>query len=324
MNKYHLITVGDVVIDAYLTIHEENSYVSLQNNKLCFNYGQKIPVESCIFSLGGNACNVAAGATRLEIKTALVAEIGDDEFSQKISSGLAKENIPQDFVTKTKSASSFSFGIMLKGERTLFVEHVKRAHEFNFQNIETDWVYLTSLGEDWRNAYQKTLEFVQQKNLRLAFNPGTLQIENGELLKEILSKTYVLFLNKEEAQKISKYQILSADDIKNLLQNLKKLGPRTIVVTDGKNGSYCLDENGDYFFAPVKEAKIVGKTGVGDAYTSGFLAAKINSFNTEDAMSWGTINAAGVIGEIGAQTGLLNKEKLMSLFQSEKLNVQRI
>ncbi len=49
------------------------------------------------------------------------------------------------------------------------------------------------------------------------------------------------------------------------------------------------------------------KTGAGDAYASGFLAALIHGKSPVDAMKWGAANAAGVIQKIGAHRGLLKR-----------------
>ena len=87
------VTIGNATIDAFLILAGSNSAVSLDNvhKRLCVDYGQKIPLESCDFFLGGNACNVAVGLSRAGFKTAIIAEIARDEFSEKILNGLKKK-----------------------------------------------------------------------------------------------------------------------------------------------------------------------------------------------------------------------------------------
>ncbi|MCL5439174.1 MAG: carbohydrate kinase family protein [Patescibacteria group bacterium] len=320
MEKYNLVAIGDAVIDVFLTIGEENVHVNFKDSELCFKYGTKIPVESANFFLGGNACNVSVGLSKLGFKTALFSEIGDDDFSDMVIKGLKNENVSEEFVRKVSGISSFSVGINYKGERTLFVEHVQRKNNFDFSNIDTEWVYLTSLGKEWKDAYKKTLDFVQNKNLRFAFNPGTLQLKEGySSISEILKKTDVLFLNKEESIKLL-YGINNSeqiDDIDELLVNLQALGSKIVVITDGINGSFCIDEDKKTYSREIIDVKVMNKTGAGDAYTSGFIAALISGKTVKDAMEWGTLNATAVIGKIGAQVGLLKKtemeEKLKSL-----------
>jgi sugar/nucleoside kinase (ribokinase family) len=139
----------------------------------------------------------------------------------------------------------------------------------------------------------------------LVFNPGTLQIEEGrKKIADALSITEILFVNKEEAAKILniKYEILNMNEI---LINLQKLGPKIVVITDGKNGSYAIDQKGEIFKKEADQSKVVERTGAGDAYSSGFLSAILHNLSINDAMNWGTANASSVIGQVGAQKGLL-------------------
>jgi len=80
---------------------------------------------------------------------------------------------------------------------------VQREHNFNFANLQTELIYLTSLGNIWETTYQKVLEFKNTHNTKLAFNPGTIQLEKkGKVFMDILEQTDYLFVNKQEAEEI--------------------------------------------------------------------------------------------------------------------------
>lgn len=309
-SDFDVICVGNAKIDTFLTLHKANQHLRLlkETNELCIRFGEKISVDKAEILLGGNAANVAVGTSRLGLKTALVAEIGNDEFAQKIVNTLTSENVDTSNVSQIEGQqSSFSTIINYKGERTIFSEHVRREHNFNFENVSTKYIYLTSIGDVWEKAYEKTGAFVTKTNCSLVFNPGTLQIQAGaQNLANILSLTNVLIVNKEEAT-----QVLSIKDkvlnIEELLKSLQKLGPKIVVITDGKNGSYAIGEKGEFFKQEIVETQVVEKTGAGDAYSSGFLGAIINNKSIDEAMGWGARNSASVIGKVGAQTGLLHK-----------------
>lgn len=308
MNVFDVICVGNAKIDVFLTLHEANSYLRLikETNELCIKFGEKITVEKAEILVGGNAANVSVGLSRFGLKVSLLSEIGKDEFAQKIVDALFSEKVDVSNIKLTEGQqSSFSTIINFKGERTIFSEHVKRSHDFNFDQISTKWVYLTSLGEEWTDAYNKTVDFVKKTKCRLAFNPGTLQIATGKKnIENALLITDVLFVNKEEAMKISNEN----DENKNmkmLLENLQKLGPKTVVITDGENGSFAINEKGEIFKKEIIGTEVVEKTGAGDAYSSGFLSALINNKSINDAMNLGAKNSASVIGKVGAQAGLL-------------------
>ncbi|OGH06738.1 MAG: hypothetical protein A2171_01740, partial [Candidatus Levybacteria bacterium RBG_13_35_9] len=302
---------------------QDNPHFGLdkEKNKLFIDYGYKINVENYVKDIGGNACNAAVGISRLGKNVGLCAEIGSDEFSSLIINKLNIENINTSFVTQTPAKkTSFSICINYLGERTLFVEHVERLHNFNFENSSADFIYLTSLGNKWEDAYQKALDFVKKTHAKLAFNPGTLQIDTkNALVIQLIELTDYLFLNKEEAEKIlygkDKRVPTENSDIKKILFGLKNLGAKNIIVTDSYNGSFVFDSVQNYYHLGIINADVLEKTGAGDAYTAGFISAILNTKSITDAMVWGSVNAASVVQKIGAQEGLLKMQQM-----EEKLN----
>ncbi len=310
MFDFDIVCVGDTKIDIFLTLHEANAYLRLikETNELAIKFGEKITVDKADVLPGGNAANVSVGTSRLGLNIALVAEIGKDEFAQKIISALSQEKVNVTKVLQTEGQqSSFSTVINYKNERTIFSEHVKRQHDFYFEDISTKWIYLTSLGEMWLDAYNKTAEFVKKTGSNLAFNPGTLQIKSGkDCIKNVLSVTNILFVNKEEGEDLLGYP-QGQTSIEDVITSLQRLGPKIVIITDGDNGSSAIDEKGNILKEEALGEKIVEKTGAGDAYSSGFLGAFFYGKTIKEAMAWGAKNSAAVISKVGAQTGLLYK-----------------
>ena len=320
--NFDVVCIGNAKIDEFLTIHEAASHLRLdqETNELCLKNGEKIPVDNIELCLGGNAANVSVGLSRLGITSSLISEIGTDEFSQKIISTLKSENVDTTFIKQTpKEKNSISIILSFKNERTILSQHIRRTHDFIFDDISTKWVYLSSLGEEWENAYQKVYAFVKGKSIKLAFNPGTIQIDSGyEKIKNVLELTNILFLNKEEAIKIANGKLqIANDDIEQLLSVLQKLGSKNVVITDGENGSHAVNEKGEFFVQEIIKTNIVEKTGAGDAYASGFLAAFILNYSFPDSMKWGTLNAASNMQKVGAQNGILYRAEMET-----KLNAQ--
>ena len=327
MDVFDFIAVGGAKVDIFLGVHDANQHFRLneETSELCIKSGDKVLIDKAHFMIGGNAANVAVGLARAGLKSSVVEEVGSDEFAQKIINTLNEEGVSERLLKQVQGASSFSVIINYKRERTIFIEHEEREHNFSFDNISTKWIYLTSLGYKWRQAYRKTLKFVKNNNIKLAFNPGTSQLDEGkEELSEIFKNTEILFLAKEEAVKILNLDSSlenSGENMKKLLALLKELGSKVVVITDGKNGSFLLDENNNYFSNGIVETEVVEKTGAGDAYASGFLSAVILGFGYKSAMKWGTENSASVIGKVGAQPGLLNREELEKRVGSASSNI---
>ena len=329
-----ILCIGDSKIDIFLQIPENNPHFGLndEKNKLFVSYGEKIYIEKYVLDIGGNATNAAVGLARLSLNVALCAEIGKDELSQKILNNLKKENVNTDHLIQVdKEDTSISVGLNYQGDRTLFTEHVKRDHNFNFENIETKFVYLTSLGNLWEETYEKTLNFVKQNGVKLAFNPGSIQLEKrGKVVMDVLEIADYLFVNKEEAEEILYGRELNLaqeneNQIKKLLYGLRGLGAKNVVITNGDNGSYVESEKNETYHLGIVKTEVVEKTGAGDAFSAGFLAAIIHGLEIPEAMKWGSINSANVIGKIGAEEGLLTKSELeQKLIINKDLKTEKI
>lgn len=312
---FDVLAIGDAVIDAFLTIENTHEFLAYDSSTkdLRVRLGAKIPVDDCQFLLGGNATNVSVGLSRLGAKTALCAEVGDDEFSSKIQHGLLENGVDTSLLVKTPHApSTFALILNVQKERTIFSRHVDRKHIFSFKDAETKWVYLTSLGEEWKEAYASIVSYVRQTHTKLAFNPGSHQMEAGfPALQSVLAHTSLLFVNLEEAQKIvQEAKNVSKSSPEELLVSLQELGSSIAVITNGEQGSYSINKTGKVVHVGNYPAEAIERTGAGDAYASGFLGAVLQGLDIKEAMRWGTANAGSVIQFIGAHKGLLTQQEI--------------
>jgi sugar/nucleoside kinase (ribokinase family) len=324
---YDIVTIGDVVSDLFIKPRELKVVCPAGRLKektcfepvLCLRYGDKIPIEDIHYDIGGSAANVAVGLARQGFKVGLIARVGKDTEGEEIFSKLQKSGVSTRFVIKMKEIkTNFSVIFSYKGERTILV--YRGLSDYSLLkpplNLKTKWFFVGPLGEGYEKLYNQIASLVATKNIKLALNPGTIQIAEGGL-KEILRITEILFVNKEEAEKILK--IRSPAQPKELLSGLKKMGPEIVIITDGSEGAYCVakrfpsEARGSYSFDGKEYLKIGAfkakreeVTGAGDAFSSGVLGALILKKDIRQALSWGIVNSASVIEKIGAQKGLLS------------------
>ena len=308
MNNKSVIVIGDVTIDVFLTPKAGEASCQMKQNEkfLCFSYGDKIPVENVTYLTGGNAANVSIGLRRLNIPASIYTTIGTDSVSKMIYERLEQEQInTQHVVMKAGTASNYSTIITYQGERTILSYHAPKTYTFTNESCDDCYVYLTSMGDTFMPFYRDLINHLKANpGVTLFFNPGSLQVRASiEDIRFILSRTNTLFVNRQEAEIFSGIGESETKE-KELLQALAHLGPKTIVITDGKQGAFAY--NGvDFYRSSVMPITVVEKTGAGDAFNSGFVAATLSGLSFEQCLQWGTMNAASVIGYIGAQKGLL-------------------
>ena len=317
MENFDLLSIGDATIDTFMTPVESETLCRMDSKKclIAFSYGDKIPVKNLEFSIGGNAANNAVGARRLGVASAIVLTLGQDSVGEMIVARLKEEGVdPTYIIQQPGTSSNYSTIINYSGERTIFVYHAPRSYEFPVKLPLTPWVYLTSMGESFRPFYNHFIEWIKKNpSIKLVFNPGSWQLREGlTAIQEVMNLTYLIYVNREEAEKLTGFGE-SAGHERDLLIALNKTGPKVCIITDGGNGSFAYDSiNGRFLKAGVLPVDAYERTGAGDAFGSGTLSALIHGKTLDEALLWGTCNSASVIGYTGSQKGLLKLNEMDS------------
>lgn len=319
MKKIDFLAIGDIVVDAFIKLKDAHITCNVNSDacELCIPFGDKIPYESVtVIPAVGNSPNASVCAARLGLNTALMTNIGDDQNGKDCLSVLEKENIDTTFVKINKDKiTNYHYVLLYDVDRTILIKHQEYDREW-LDTKETNeydppsWIYLSSLGEDSLPFHTVIANYLKRhENLKLAFQPGTFQIKFGaEKLKEIYERTEIFFCNLEEAEKILN---IENKDVLTLSKGINALGPKIVVISDGPNGAY-LYMNNELWHNPIYPdiAPPVDRTGAGDAFSATFTSALALGKTPIEAFSWGPINSMNVVQKMGAQEGLLNREKL--------------
>ncbi len=320
--KYDLVCIGDTTVDIFLNIDEgsANVFCDLDKKecKLSLNYADKIPVKEVWRTYAaGNAANVAIGVSRLGLKTFIFTIVGDDDDGRNIVQTLKKEKVGTEGVVFDKSrGTNLSVILSYRGERTILSFHQPRIY-FWPDIPQSRFLYFSSLAPGHEVFNEKLPDFIRDSRVKLAFNPGSYQLRQGlEVLRPILKQTYVLILNREEAERL----FGPRNSLQNLLKKALEEGAKIAVITDGEKGSWASDGTQTYFL-PSSGALPLDKTGAGDSYTAGFLSALMYGKDIKEGMRWGTLNASSVISKIGTHNGLLTKPELEKALQ-DRIDLQ--
>ncbi len=283
-------------------------------------WGDKIPYEYevPVYAVG-NSANAAVSAARLGLNTALRAYIGNDLEGTRCLETLVDEGVSTDLmVTEDGKKTNHHFVLWYETERTILVKHEEFSYTVPEVSDAPKWVYLSSLAANSEPYHQRLIEWLQQfPDTKIAFQPGTFQMKLGvEALKGIYERTDLFVVNKEESERILKLE--PTDDRHLLLDELQKLGPKNVVITDDRKGAYAKSAEGKYYLVPLypDSKPPLERTGAGDAFASSVTAALALGKPLEEALLWGPINSMSVVQEVGAQKGLLSREKLEEHLQN--------
>lgn len=321
-SKQKVLCIGSMGKDIFFPIasgNVVNTNMQTKNEKqLCFGYGTKVHIEDRFSALGGCACNVSIGLSRLGIDVCALGNVGADCDRDWIVTTLEQENVDITKIRTIEDANTDLSVIIVDtntGERTIFVNRdVGEDLTVHAQDIEGfNWCFLGSLyGEDIEKNMKVIHNAIINDGLQLVYNPGGKNIsQDKDVVLDLIHHAYMIFVNKSEAREIvSKFDLLyNEKDLLNeeyLMSVLKEhmhnqLG--TVVLTDGLRGAWGYDGENIYHTDTIDKS-VHDATGAGDAFASGFFAAVLYKLPFDQCMQWGSINSDTVIDYYGSREGL--------------------
>ena len=316
MSQIDFLVIGDTVIDAFIKLKDASivGEPDTPEYKICLPFADKVPYEDVfVVNAVGNAANAAVAASRLGISSGLVSNLGDDQNGKDCLVSLQNNKVDTEFVKINPGVkTNYHYVLWYPPERTILIKHEK--YNYTMPDVASKfspkWIYFSSVSGDAFPFHNEVAEYLDKHpSIKLAFQPGKNEIKLGkEKLAELYKHSEIFFCNVEEAEKI-----LGAEDlpIPELLKKIKELGPKNVVITDGPKGAYTYDGADIWFIEPYPDVKPpYDRTGAGDAFASTFVSAIILGKTLPEALAWAGVNSMSVVQGIGAQAGLLSREKL--------------
>lgn len=319
MKPYDFFAIGDIVTEPFIKL--KDAYVATNENEeevLCMRFGDKIPYESKTLAVAvGNASNAAVAASRLGLSAALRSYVGDDRYGKECLEVLETEGVDTTYmVTEAGKETNYHYVLWYESDRTILVKHEEFTYTVPELETSPKWVYLSSLAENSLPYHMALVEFLKKHpTTKLAFQPGTFQMSLGaEALRPLYEASEIFFCNREEAGRILGTRDIS--DIKALLTNIRALGPKIAVITDGTDGAYASDGERMLYIPMYPDTRgPYERTGAGDAFASTVTCALALGKPLDEALLWGPINSMAVVQEVAAQKGLLTREALEAFIE---------
>lgn len=331
-----IITIGSATLDVFIECDSANIVSVFSKDKktdfMSFSYGSKLEVEGFSASAGGGGVNTAANFANLGFKTSTIVKLGKDFSKKTILNQIDNLNINSSSVIFDENENS-GFSIILmsfQGDRTVLAHRGANAN-LKSQDIDWDlikkakWLYIAPLNGNSALLLDELAEFAEKHNVNTALNVGSTNIKQGkETLHKIISTVEILILNREEASMFTGIQVrpdskdfkFSNDiihvDIIEMLKQLKSMGAKVVVITDGRAGAYAYDGL-KFYHCPEYPAVVASTLGAGDCFASTFVASmEITNWDVNTSLKYASVNAASMVETAGAQKGLLTFDEIKS------------
>jgi len=338
------LTIGSATVDIIATIASEDiERMTLQNSDTAFllmQPGRKVDARSITTHTGGGAVNAAVSLRRLGYDVSALVKLGNDHNSEKVLSRLEEEGIDGSAVSICPTeATAVSVMIAAHDKNAAIFTH-RGANGFlaeddigkeKFEGC--DLVYITNLSNRSAELFPEICRRAKSAGAFVSANPGILQLtQRTKPLFDSLQYVDFFSCNFEEARALvpalvdhtgwerhtaphpdHEDRVLEIEGFKlslaDYFQRMHSLGPSHIGVTDGINGSY-LSKDGETHFTPSVPVEVAATAGAGDAFASTLTACLVLGEPVDKAMLLAAQNAASVVAQVDAQSGLLTLDAL--------------
>lgn len=277
-----------------------------------FPLGAKVELDAVHFDTGGGATNAAVTFARQGFRTHFIGKLGHDAAGNEVLRVLHREGVATGQVVYDPTANT-SYSAILNapnGERTILnyrgASHNLKTRDVHLASLKGDWLYLSSLVGNF-DLLGKLLKHAATNGTKVAFNPGAAELAKPKKLRKFIPQLEVLMANREELQ-----MVFGGSDATEIMLNALGICPY-VVMTDGPRGTLVAHDQHIYHAGIYQKVKVTDRTGAGDAFCSGFVAALAQGGGIPEALTLGSANATSVVQKLGAKTGILHQMRLRNM-----------
>lgn len=307
MSSIDIICIGEVLID--FIGHEINTSINRTKDYHRF--------------LGGSPTNVAVNASRLGLKSVLVASCGQDGLGDYVVRKLKSNNVDTTSIRKSDTASTSVIFVSKSTETPDFIPYRQADCEIfesqlSDETIVNAKIFHTTCFALSKNPARQTIlnraKKAKELGLKLSIDINFSERiwpdreEAKQVLKEYLANDPLVKLSEDDCYRLFA-EVKSEDYIFDYFHNL---GASTICLTKGKNGVALSDvKEGLLFQEAAKIDDIKDTTGAGDAFWTGFLFAQIENKSLNECITIAQKLASIKLQNVGRLPDNINIKKII-------------
>ncbi len=327
-----VVTLGAALQDLYLIDRDDfvkaevYSVRSAAHESLFgeLKIGSKVDIDKISYEVGGGGTNSAVAFSRHGHSVVYFGNIGRDTAGEAVLACLDEEGIDSSYVkvaTRKNTGCSVILLDSISGERTILTCRGASAKFDNFdpadlEAVAPDYLYITTLRGDFKTL-ETFLKTAKSMRIKVALNPGQIELNNKPQLTKLLGYVDILIVNKAEAAQLVPGSILV--ELCSRLHNYVE----TVVITDGNMGGIATDGVETYRFGMYEDVPVKDTTGAGDAFGAGFVAHLATGKSFHDSLVFASANATSVVASFGAKRGLLTGRERLHQMPIQKVTEER-
>ena len=257
--------------------------------------GGKVDAVGRCIQGGGPIPNALVGLSRLGLKTALVAVVGDDFIGRLSRQELRKDSVDQRLVIDRPNGSATAVGFIEEesGQRTIAMHRQVGLRPGDFRLADLPQPHLIHMDGRDLEANLKLARWGRKIGAAITIDVGSMRNDVTPLLPLIdhlvVADAFALPFTGTRTARAA-------------VSKLAKFCSGTIVVTEGTDGSVASDGKG-VIHQPAFRVKSVDTTGAGDSFHTGYLYGLSRGWPLARRLEFGAATSALKCTKPGARAG---------------------
>ncbi len=278
--------------------------------------------------LGGAPANIAVNMAKLGARTAVVSKVGLGPLGRFLKEELEAYGVNTDYLIMDRQVHT-TFIFVSQTADTPEFEPVRDAdYKLSPTEISEEAIARAKIihASTWplsrepaRSAVRRVFQLAHEQGKLISLDPNYSPIvwpdsrEARQVLREIYR--YVTIIKASLDDSVRFFGPVARPE--QYLEMLHELGPQTVVLTMGKEGS-LLSQNGHMLGClPARPVKVVDATGAGDAFWAGFLVAMLDGHPVEKCLLFAREIAEIKLSTIGPLAADINRLEIYNRLWSD-------
>lgn len=274
--------------------------------------GEEIWANQMKVTVGG-AFNVAAAATRLNMKTGIPCICGNDIFSTYIYNAALEEGMDTRLFLRTPQPYIQTSVVLNFGSDRAFVSYAEDKNESELeQHIEeiADQIPMKAavFGMTDKKNYLELMKKLRRKGTKVILDCSWDEklLISDSLREQIMNCDYFL-PNLSEARVIT-----GEEEPELMIRKLEEYTPNCVIKL-GKDGVIAANGSEILRYPAIDLGKVVDTTGAGDNFVAGFTYGVIQQASLEDCILYGQLCGSKSTVAVGGFTSSLYESELKEL-----------
>lgn len=305
-----------------------------------------IDIKSFAAYVGGSPTNIASGASRLGLRTAVLTAVGDDPVGDFILNFLKQEKVETRFIPRKPGTRTSAVVLGIEppdkfplvyyrdncADNQLTIDDVLATPIHDCKVFEFSGTGLSR--EPSRSATVFAAEQAKAAGakvvLDLDFRPNQWHDARafGVVVRSVLSTVDIVLGTEDECKAVtltdpgqvavSHSQISGArveGDLPSAVQSMLRRGPEVIVVKRGEKGATVFEANGTETDAPGFPVEIHNVLGAGDAFAAGFIYGIVKGWDWRKSARMGNADGAIVVTRHGCANFMAFEQEALKFIE---------